>query len=131
MQLKITNPKVIRGESASGKTWMHEIVRTLDTVCRIFVLNRRHTLRRSCYGERHMLYLRYNTPEADRLRNPGGTFNSLYEKSTVVKIAEGIDIFEHETFGKFLATQLSGGAKILILAYPLSWLGDNCYEISM
>lgn len=44
MQLKITNPKVIfdlqlnrrvtviRGESASGKTWMHEIVRTLDTV---------------------------------------------------------------------------------------------------
>lgn len=97
-----------------------------------------------------MLYLQYNTPEVDRLRNPGGTFNSLYEKSwfenpTVVKIAEGVDgvkhvmedIFEHETFGKFLATQLSGGAKILILAYlgilpdkayPLSWLGDNCYE---
>lgn len=69
-----------------------------------------------------MLYLQYNTPEVDRLRNPGGTFNSLYEKSwfenpTIVKIAEGVDgvkhvmedIFEHETFGKFLATQLSGG----------------------
>lgn len=44
MQLKITNPKVIfdlqlnrrvtiiRGNSASGKTWMREIVRALDTV---------------------------------------------------------------------------------------------------
>ena len=97
-----------------------------------------------------MLYLQYNTPEVDRLRNPGGTFNSLYEKSwfenpTVVKIAEGVDGVKHvmedilNMRHLVSSQQLScqEGAKILILAYlgilpdkayPLSWLGDNCYE---
>lgn len=97
-----------------------------------------------------MLYLQYNTKPENKLCNPDGTFDDLYEKSwfedkTVVKIAEGVDdvhhlfddIFEHDTFGKFIASRLSGGAKMLILAYlgvlsdrayPLSWLGDNCYD---
>lgn len=97
-----------------------------------------------------MLYLQSNTSADSILRNPSGTFDSLYDKSwfednMVRRIAEGVDsvklvmddIFEHEVFGRFLATKLSGGAKILILAYrgelsnkvyPLSWLGDNCYK---
>lgn len=97
-----------------------------------------------------MLYLQYNTPLECKLRNPGGTFDSLYDNSwfddtiviEMIKDVDGVrhifdDIFEHEVFGKFLATKLSGGVKTLILAYfgvltekayPLSWLGDNCYR---
>lgn len=97
-----------------------------------------------------MLYLQYNTPLESKLRNPDGTFDSLYDNSwfnntTVIEMIEDVDgvqhifddIFEHKVFGKFLATKLSGGVKTLILAYlgvltekayPLSWLGDNCYR---
>lgn len=81
---------------------------------------------------------------------PEGYYDGYYEVSwfddpIIVSIVKQIDNVRHDysdafysdVTGRFSDKYISGGAKIVILAYlglvpkiiPLSWLGENCFKV--
>lgn len=96
------------------------------------------------------LYLDFNPNRELITMNPEAYFDGYYETSwfedpAIVSVAEKIDNVKHdysdafysEVTGRFSGIHLSGGAKVVILAYlgivpkimPLSWLGENCFPV--
>lgn len=96
------------------------------------------------------LYLDFKPDRTLVTTNPAAYFDGYYEITwfddpVIVSIAEKIDSVRHdygdafysEVTGRFSGRYLSGGAKVVILAYlglapkiiPLSWLGENCFAV--
>lgn len=98
-----------------------------------------------------MLYIDFNVSENMILDNPADRYDAYYDPKwfddpAIVGIAESVDgvkhlfgdVFEHDLFGRCDGMKLSGGVKVLTLAYlgntggyvlPLSWLSENCFSV--
>lgn len=96
------------------------------------------------------LYLDFKPNPKDVTLQPEGYYDGYYEVSwfddpIIVSIVEQIDNVRHDysdafysdVTGRFSGKYISGGAKIVVLAYlglvpkiiPLSWLGENCFKV--